>query len=85
MVGRVRMMSNQRGPLAHPNEVGMRITNIETYIVDAGWRPWTFVKVETDEGITGYGECSDGRAPALKIDHFHPSVAHACGGHDNSG
>jgi L-alanine-DL-glutamate epimerase-like enolase superfamily enzyme len=41
----------------------MRITNIETYIVDAGWRPWTFVKVETDEGITGYGECSDGKAP----------------------
>ena len=28
-----------------------------------GWRPWTFVKVETDEGVTGYGECSDGRSP----------------------
>ncbi|MXV85015.1 mandelate racemase/muconate lactonizing enzyme family protein, partial [Candidatus Poribacteria bacterium] len=28
-----------------------------------GWRPWTFVKVETDEGVTGYGECSDGRNP----------------------
>ncbi len=41
----------------------MKITNIETFIVDAGWRPWTFVKVETDEGITGYGECSDGRNP----------------------
>ena len=41
----------------------MKITNIESYIVDAGWRPWTFVKVETDEGITGYGECSDGKAP----------------------
>ena len=41
----------------------MRITNIETFIVDAGWRPWTFVKVETDEGVTGYGECSDGRNP----------------------
>ena len=41
----------------------MKITNIETFIVDAGWRPWTFVKVETDEGITGYGECSDGRSP----------------------
>jgi L-alanine-DL-glutamate epimerase-like enolase superfamily enzyme len=41
----------------------MKITNIETIIVDAGWRPWTFVKVETDEGITGWGECSDGRAP----------------------
>ena len=41
----------------------MKITNIETFIVDAGWRPWTFVKVETDAGVTGYGECSDGRNP----------------------
>ena len=41
----------------------MKITNIETFIVDAGWRPWTFVKVETDDGITGWGECSDGRSP----------------------
>ena len=41
----------------------MKITKIETFIVDGGWRPWIFVKVETDEGITGYGECSDGRNP----------------------
>ena len=41
----------------------MKVTGIETFIVDAGWRPWTFVKVETDEGITGYGECSDARSP----------------------
>ena len=41
----------------------IKITNIETFIVDAGWRPWTFVKVETDAGVTGYGECSDGRNP----------------------
>ena len=41
----------------------MKITNIETFIVDAGWRPWTFVKVQTDAGIAGYGECSDGRSP----------------------
>lgn len=41
----------------------MKITDIDTFIVDAGWRPWTFVKIETDEGVTGYGECSDGSAP----------------------
>ena len=41
----------------------MRITEIETFVVDAGWRPWQFVAVRTDEGITGYGECSDGRNP----------------------
>ena len=41
----------------------MKVTNIETFIVDAGWRPWTFVKAETDDGLVGYGECSDGRSP----------------------
>ena len=41
----------------------MKIKNIETFVVDAGWRPWIFTKVETDVGITGYGECSDGRNP----------------------
>ncbi len=41
----------------------MKITDIETFVVDAGWRPWQFVAVRTDQGITGYGECSDGRNP----------------------
>ena len=36
----------------------MKITKIDTYLVDAGWRPWAFVKVSTDEGIVGYGEAS---------------------------
>jgi L-alanine-DL-glutamate epimerase-like enolase superfamily enzyme len=41
----------------------MKITAIETFVVDAGWRPWQFVAVRTDDGLTGYGECSDGRNP----------------------
>ena len=41
----------------------MKITDVETFVVDGGWRPWIFVKVETDDGITGYGECSDNRTP----------------------
>src|SRR2546421_220328 len=41
----------------------MKITGIETFVVDAGWRPWQFVAVRTDAGITGYGECSDGPTP----------------------
>ena len=41
----------------------MKITGIDTFVVDAGWRPWQFVAVRTDEGVTGYGECSDGRMP----------------------
>jgi len=46
----------------------VKITQLETFVVDGGWRAWTYVKVETDEGITGWGECSDTR------------VAHAVGG-----
>ncbi|MBI3917157.1 MAG: mandelate racemase/muconate lactonizing enzyme family protein [Betaproteobacteria bacterium] len=41
----------------------MKITKLDTLIVDGGWRAWTYVKVETDEGITGWGECSDTRVP----------------------
>lgn len=37
----------------------MKITKITPFVVDAGWRKWILVKVETDEGITGWGECSD--------------------------
>ena len=41
----------------------MKIADINTYVVDAGWRPWIFVKIETDEGVTGYGECSESSTP----------------------
>ncbi len=39
----------------------MKIARVETFHCDAGWRPWTFVKVETDDGLVGWGECSDNR------------------------
>jgi galactonate dehydratase len=41
----------------------MRITRVQALHCDAGWRPWTFVKVETDAGLVGWGECSDSRNP----------------------
>ena len=41
----------------------MKISSIDTFLVDAGWRSWTFVKVATDAGITAYGECSDDKNP----------------------
>ena len=53
----------------------MKITEIETFVVDAGWRPWQFVAIRTDEGITGYGEISEPRNPygAIgAIDDFKP-------------
>ncbi len=41
----------------------MKITRVETFHADGGWRPWTYVKIQTDAGLTGWGECSDSRNP----------------------
>jgi galactonate dehydratase len=41
----------------------VKIDRVETFHCAAGWRPWTFVKVTTDDGLVGWGECSDGRNP----------------------
>jgi len=37
----------------------MKIINIKTFHVDAGWRPWSFVKITTDSGLVGWSECTD--------------------------
>ena len=42
----------------------MHITAIKTFIVDGGFRPWTFVKIETSEpGLVGWGDCTDWGSP----------------------
>ena len=41
----------------------MKVTKIKTFIVDGGFRPWTFVKIETDSGIVGWGDCTDWGSP----------------------
>ena len=41
----------------------MRIVDVQPLVCDAGWRPWIFVRITTDTGIVGYGECSDNRSP----------------------
>ena len=38
----------------------MKITKIETLHCDAGWRVNSFLKVTTDEGITGWSEFMEG-------------------------
>ncbi len=37
----------------------MKILNIEVLHCDAGWRPWSFIKITTSDGIIGYSECTD--------------------------
>ena len=41
----------------------MRISDVQTFIVETGIRRWIFVKVETDDGLAGYGECYDRASP----------------------
>jgi galactonate dehydratase len=36
----------------------VKITEVSTRIVDAGDRDWLFVRVDTDEGLVGWGEAS---------------------------
>lgn len=43
----------------------MRVQTVETFLCDAGWRPWIFVKITTDDGLVGWSECTDSNgAPA---------------------
>ncbi|NQW17305.1 MAG: mandelate racemase/muconate lactonizing enzyme family protein [Chloroflexi bacterium] len=34
----------------------MKITGVETFVVDGGMRPWMYCAIRTDAGITGYSE-----------------------------
>ena len=44
----------------------MKIRGVEPILCDGGFRPWIFVKITTDEDITGYGDCTDwDRAPSI--------------------
>jgi L-alanine-DL-glutamate epimerase-like enolase superfamily enzyme len=39
---------------------------VSAFIVDASWRNWIFLKVETDSGFVGWGECTlEGRENAV--------------------
>ena len=44
--------------------MSLKITRVRTFIVDGGFRPWTFVKIETsDDGLVGWGDCTDWGSP----------------------
>ncbi len=44
----------------------MRITGVETVVVDGGMRNWVLVQVRTDEGISGLGEATlEGKAETI--------------------
>ena len=57
----------------------MKIRGLKVIHCDAGWRPWTFLKIETDDGIDGWSECSESngspRGIAAVLDEFEPVLA----------
>jgi galactonate dehydratase len=45
----------------------VRITGLTVWKVDASWRNWVFVRVETDTDLVGWGECTvEGREHAVE-------------------
>src|SRR5436190_2863589 len=45
----------------------MRIVDVAVWKVDASWRNWVFLRVETASGLTGFGECTvEGREHAVE-------------------
>jgi len=38
----------------------MKIIDVKTFIVGNPWKNWVFIKLYTDEGITGLGEATGG-------------------------
>lgn len=39
----------------------MRITSIQDFHADGGWEPFSFLKIRTDEGLTGWSEFNEAR------------------------
>jgi galactonate dehydratase len=37
----------------------MKIQDVQVFHVDAGWRPWSFIKITTNDSLIGWSECTD--------------------------
>ena len=37
----------------------MKVASLETHFCDAGWRPWIFLELTTDDGLVGWAEITD--------------------------
>jgi galactonate dehydratase len=62
----------------------VRITHFETIHCDAGTRIWSFLKVETDEGINGWAEFTDGGFSARGLSQIIERLAVLVVGQDPS-
>ena len=55
----------------------MKITDITPIIVGNPWKNWVFIKVKTDEGLTGYGEATVGLS-TLPVEAAVRELTHLC-------
>src|SRR5258705_5897194 len=44
---------------------GMKVTKFEHFHVDCGWEIYSFLKISTDEGLTGWSEFREHRRPGI--------------------
>src|ERR1700704_5410840 len=44
---------------------GMKITKLEHFHVDCGWEIYSFLKISTDAGLTGWSEFREHRRPGI--------------------
>ena len=44
----------------------MKITDLKILVVGNPWKNWIYVKLETDEGLYGWGECTGGLSTATE-------------------
>ncbi len=46
----------------------MKLAKVEMFHADAGWRPWSFVKATTEDGLVGWSECTDSHGSPLGME-----------------
>ena len=57
----------------------MKITALKTFVVGNPWKNWIFVKLYTDEGLTGLGEATGGLATKPNLGDIEELQRHVLG------
>ncbi|RPH35256.1 MAG: mandelate racemase/muconate lactonizing enzyme family protein [Planctomycetota bacterium] len=57
----------------------MKITDLRTFVVGNPWKNWVFVKLYTDEGLTGLGEATLGLATKPAVGDVEELAPHVIG------
>src|SRR5439155_11397916 len=65
--GRLRAPADRHAHAGNTAARRVRIVDVTVFKVDASWRNWVFLRVDTDSDLVGYGECTvEGREYAVE-------------------